>query len=69
MTEQAASQRAGQANAPQDGGQTHTLVLFANDQHGALDRIVGVLRRRRANVQHFTVGRANCPLLCASRWS
>jgi len=61
MTEQAASQRAGQVNAPQDGGRTHTLVLFANDQHGALDRIVGVLRRRRANVQNFTVGRSELP--------
>ena len=61
MTEQAASQRAGQANAPQDGGRFHTLVLFVNDQHGALDRIVGVLRRRRANVQNFTVGRSELP--------
>ena len=61
MTEQAAYQRAGQANAPDDGGQIHTIVLFINDQHGALDRIVGVLRRRRANVQHFTVGRSELP--------
>ncbi len=61
MTEQAATPRAGQANAPADGGRTHTLVLFADDQHGALDRIVGVLRRRRANVSNFTVGRSDLP--------
>ena len=41
--------RAGQENASQDGSRAHILVLFANDSHGMLDRIVGVLRRRRSN--------------------
>lgn len=61
MTEQAAPSRAGQANAPQDGERNHILVLFADDQHGTLDRIVGVLRRRRANVKTFTIGRSELP--------
>lgn len=61
MTEQAAPTRAGQADAPQDGGRNHILVLFADDQQGTLDRIVGVLRRRRANVKTFTIGRSELP--------
>ena len=39
--------RAGQETAPQDGGRTYILLLFADDSHGALDRIIGLLRRRR----------------------
>src|SRR5438067_3982253 len=62
MTNQAASpERAGQVNAPQDGGRSHILVVFADDRHGALDRIVGLLRRRRANMQAFAIGRSEIP--------
>src|ERR1700737_3712547 len=62
MTKHAAPpSRAGQVNAPQDGERAHILVLFANDQHGALDRIVGLLRRRRSNMQTFTIGRSEVP--------
>src|SRR5437016_10933860 len=53
--------RAGQESAPKDGGRTHILVLFANDSHGVLDRIVGVLRRRRSNMQTFAIGRSELP--------
>ncbi len=53
--------RAGQENAPKDGDRTHILVLFANDSHGVLDRIVGLLRRRRSNMQTFAIGRSELP--------
>jgi acetolactate synthase I/III small subunit len=62
MTKHAAPPwRAGQVNAPQDGERSHILVLFADDQHGALDRIVGLLRRRRSNMQTFAIGRSEIP--------
>ena len=54
-------ERAGQSNAPEGSGRSHTLVVFANDNHGALDRIVGVLRRRRAVTQTFTLARSELP--------
>ena len=62
MTNQAAPpERAGQVSAPQDGVRSHILVLFVNDHHGAFDRIVGLLRRRRAKMQAFTIGRSEIP--------
>ena len=58
MTRHAAPpRRAGQENAPPDGSRTHILVLFANDSHGVLDRIVGLLRRRRSNMQTWCASR------------
>src|SRR5436189_2720318 len=53
--------RADQENAPPDGSLTHILVLFAKDSHGVLDRIVGLLRRRRSNMQTFAIGRSELP--------
>ncbi|HET9920561.1 MAG TPA: acetolactate synthase small subunit [Ktedonobacteraceae bacterium] len=62
MSEQAAPpQRAGQSNAHQDDVRSHILVLFVDDCHGAVDRIVGLLRRRRANMQTLTIGRSELP--------
>ena len=62
MTKQAAPpERSGQSNAPEGSVRSHTLVVFANDRHGALDRIVGVLRRRRAKLQTFAIGRSELP--------
>lgn len=52
--------RAGQMNAS-EGGRTHILVLSVNDQHGALDRVVGVLRRRRSKTLTFATGRSELP--------
>jgi acetolactate synthase I/III small subunit len=58
MTDSAAStKRAGQAGAT-DGVSTHILVVLAHDHHGALDRIVNVLRRRRANTRTMTIGKS-----------
>lgn len=62
MTDQAApTERAGQSNAQPGSERSHTLVVFADDQQGALDRIVGVLRRRRARLQSFAFGRSEQP--------
>lgn len=62
MTDQVASvERAGQSNAHPGTERSHTLVVLANDRQGTLDRIVGVLRRRRAKMQAFTVGRSEMP--------
>jgi acetolactate synthase-1/3 small subunit len=62
MTNSAAlSGRPGQVGVPKEGVRSHILVLFVNDQHGTLDRIVGVLRRRRAGVQKFAVGQSEEP--------
>jgi acetolactate synthase-1/3 small subunit len=54
-------ERAGQSNAPEGSASSHTLLVFANDNPGMLDRIVGVLRRRRAATQTFTLGRSEQP--------
>src|SRR5947199_10035404 len=54
-------ERPGQADAPAGTDQTHTVVVLAHDRHGALDRIIGVLRRRRANTQRFAIRRNEFP--------
>ena len=54
-------ERPGQADAPAGTDQSHTIVVLAHDRHGALDRIIGVLRRRRARMQGFAVGRNEFP--------
>jgi len=54
------TERAGQSNAPEGSGRLHTLVVLVNDRHGALDRIINVLRRR-AKMQTFTIGRSELP--------
>lgn len=62
MTKQAAlPTRSGQSDTPIEHVRSHILIVFANDAHGALDRIINVLRRRRAAVQTFTVGRSDLP--------
>src|SRR5436309_8646803 len=54
-------ERPGQADAPAGTDQSHTIVVLAHDRHGALDRIIGVLRRRRAKMQAFAIGRNEFP--------
>jgi acetolactate synthase I/III small subunit len=53
--------RPGQADAPAGTDRSHTIVVLAQDKHGVLDRIVGVLRRRRAKMQTFAIGRNEFP--------
>lgn len=50
--------RAGQSNAPEGAARTHTLVISISERPGAVDRVVGLLRRRRANMQTLTIGRS-----------
>jgi len=62
MTDQVAHvERSGQSDAPPGSAQSHTIVVLASDRHGALDRIVNVLRRRRAKLQAFAIGRNELP--------
>src|SRR5579883_1587729 len=57
MTEQAViSARAGQADIPPGSARLYTLVLLVDDRQGAIDRVVNVLRRRRANMRTLVVG-------------
>jgi len=55
------NERSGQSNAPQGSECSHTLVILLNDRHGALDRVVGVLRRRRAKMQTLAIGQSELP--------
>lgn len=53
--------RAGTTNAPEGDEQQHTLVILVDDRSGAIDRVVGVLRRRRANAQSLTISQSEKP--------
>lgn len=55
------TERAGQSNAPEGAARTHTLVISISERPGAVDRVVGLLRRRRANMQTLTIGRSEQP--------
>lgn len=54
-------ERAGQSDAPEGAAHTHTLVIFIHERPGAVDRVVGLLRRRRANMRTLTIGRSEQP--------
>ncbi len=55
------SERAGQAEAPKGTERSHTLLIMANNEPGMVDRIVGVLRRRRAQPQTISIGQSEMP--------
>ncbi len=55
------SERAGQAEAPKGTERSHTLLLIANNEPGMVDRVVGVLRRRRAQPQTISIGQSEMP--------
>jgi acetolactate synthase-1/3 small subunit len=62
MTKPAApTNRSGHSDAPQGTGRAYTLIVLVNDRPGAVDRVVGILRRRRANMQTFVLGRSELP--------
>lgn len=50
--------RSGQSDADQGTEQTHTLIIYVHDRPGSVDRVVSLLRRRRANMQTLVVGRS-----------
>ncbi|QBD82093.1 acetolactate synthase small subunit [Ktedonosporobacter rubrisoli] len=49
-------ERAWHSDAPQGTEQTHTLVVLVEDRPGAVDRVVGLFRRRRASLQTLALG-------------
>ena len=53
--------RSGQSNLPQGTEQAHTLIIKVEDRPGAVDRVIGLLRRRRANMQTFVLGHSEQP--------
>ncbi len=53
--------RAGTTNAPEGTEQIYTLVVLVADRPGAIDRVVGALRRRRANMQSLTLSQSETP--------
>jgi acetolactate synthase-1/3 small subunit len=53
--------RAGYSDLPRGAEAVHILIVLVEDRPGAVDRIVGVLRRKRANTQSLSVGRSEFP--------
>jgi len=53
--------RAGQSSAPEGAARTSTLVILISERPGAVDRVVGLLRRRRAHMQTLTISRSEQP--------
>ncbi|GCE06424.1 acetolactate synthase small subunit [Dictyobacter aurantiacus] len=47
--------RAHHSNAPQGTEKTHTLIILVQDRPGSVDRVVGVLRRRRSMLQSLSI--------------
>jgi acetolactate synthase I/III small subunit len=50
--------RAHHTNAEQGTEKTYTLIIFIADRPGAIDRLVGVLRRRRSQLQSLVLAPA-----------
>jgi acetolactate synthase-1/3 small subunit len=57
----AAVQRAGYSDLPQGAEVVHILIILIEDRPGAVDRVVGVLRRKRANTQSLSMGQGDAP--------
>ncbi len=53
--------RSGQSSTAQGTERPHTLVVLVEDRPGAVDRVVGLMRRRRANMQTLVFGRSEQP--------
>lgn len=54
-------QRAGYSDLPRGAEAVHILIVLVEDCPGAVDRVIGVLRRKRANTQSFSMGRGDAP--------
>ncbi len=50
--------RAGHTSIVRGTEQVHTLVVLVQDRPGSVDRVIGLLRRRRANMQTLVLGRS-----------
>jgi acetolactate synthase I/III small subunit len=53
--------RAGYSDLPRGAESMHVLVVLVEDRPGAVDRVIGVLRRKRANTQSLSMGRSDKP--------
>ena len=53
--------RAGTTDAAAGTERIHTLVVLVEDRPGAIDRVVGALRRRRAKMQSLTISQSETP--------
>jgi acetolactate synthase I/III small subunit len=53
--------RTGCSDAPQGTEEVHTLVILVVDRPGSVDRVVGVLRRRRAQLHSFNLSQTDTP--------
>lgn len=51
-------ERSGHSDIPEAQTRAHTLIVLAHDRPGAVDRVVGLMRRRRANMQGLVLGRS-----------
>lgn len=54
-------ERAGQTSVPVEAARSYTLVILIDEKPGAVDRVVGLLRRRRANMQSLTISHSEQP--------
>ncbi len=55
------TERSGQSNAPEGTERAHTLIVSVEDRSGALDQVIGLFRRRRANMQRLALGPGELP--------
>ncbi|HLI91556.1 MAG TPA: acetolactate synthase small subunit [Ktedonobacteraceae bacterium] len=53
--------RAGHSDVPREAMQVHTLIILVEERPGSIDRVIGVLRRRRAHLQSLALGRTEQP--------
>ncbi len=51
-------ERSGHSDIPEAQMRSHTLIVLVHDRPGAVDRVVGLMRRRRANMQGLVLGRS-----------
>lgn len=55
------AERPGHSHAPEGTERTHILIVSVGDRPGAHDRVIGLFRRRRANMQTLTIGPGELP--------
>lgn len=55
------NERSGHSDIPHDFVRAHTLIALVVDRPGAVDRVVGLMRRRRANMHTLVLGRSALP--------
>ena len=53
--------RAGYSDLPHGAEAVHVLIIIVEDRPGSLDRVVGMLRRKRANTLSLSVGSGGAP--------